>query len=101
MRSRFAAFSLGDAEYLWRTLHPDHEDRAGGQVTVVAAIKAAARSLRFMRLTILEATGDQVTFRAAVFEKGQDRSFTERSTFARDEGGWRYLSGEVLEGRRA
>jgi SEC-C motif-containing protein len=101
MRSRFAAFSLGDAEYLWRTLHPEHEDRTSDSDQVLAAIKAAARSLRFVRLTILEATGDQVTFRAAVFEKGHDRSFTERSTFARDEAGWRYLSGEVLEGRGA
>jgi SEC-C motif domain protein len=96
MRSRFAAFALADAEYLWRTLHPDHEDRADDRTTVVAALKATARSLRFMRLTILDASGDQVTFRAAVFAKGQDRSFTERSTFAREGTAWRYLSGKIV-----
>ena len=26
MRSRYAAFALGDAAYLWRTLHAEHED---------------------------------------------------------------------------
>ncbi len=97
MRSRFAAFALGDADYLWRTLHPEHEDRAQDRAAVVGAMKATARSLKFMRLTILEAKGDTVTFRAAVFEKGRDRSFVERSTFARAGGAWRYRSGEMLE----
>jgi uncharacterized protein YchJ len=37
-----------------------------------------------------------VLFRASVFEKGQDRSFTERSLFARDGAAWRYLSGVLV-----
>ena len=45
MRSRFAAFALGDAEYLWRTLHEDHEDRALSKEDVVHSLKTAARGL--------------------------------------------------------
>ena len=37
MRSRFAAFATGDAEYLWRTLHHGHEDRAHPKDQVVPA----------------------------------------------------------------
>lgn len=99
MRARFAAFAIGDAEYLWRTLHPDHEDRARPKDEVIRALRETSRALRFMRLAILEARDCRVLFRAAVFEKGKDRSFVELSTFARvdaeGESGWRYLSGEA------
>jgi SEC-C motif-containing protein len=97
MRSRFAAFALGDVEYLWRTLHPEHEERAANKTEFVRAVTATCRALKFMRLTILEARGDRVLFLAGVFEKGRDRSFVELSTFAREgEGGpWRYRSGEA------
>ena len=95
MRSRFAAFATADAEYLWRTLHPDHEDRGRPKDEVVRALKDSARGLKFMRLAILDAEGRRVLFHAAVFEKGKDRSFVELSTFARDGENWRYLSGEA------
>jgi SEC-C motif-containing protein len=94
MRSRFAAFALGDAEYLWRTLHPDHEDRALPKDDVVRALTVASRGLKYMRLTIFDAKDTRVLFLAAVFEKGMDRSFVELSSFAHDGTGWRYLAGE-------
>jgi len=95
MRSRFAAFALGDADYLWRTLHPDHEDRAHDRGVVLAALRETARTLRFMRLTVLDASGSRVLFHAAVFDKGKDRSFVELSSFARDDAGWCYVGGET------
>ena len=94
MRSRFAAYARGDAEYLWRTLHPDHEDRGRPRDEVMRELRDASRGYRYVRLAILAADGENVTFRAGVFQKGADRSFVERSRFARDGGGWRYLSGE-------
>jgi len=94
MRSRFAAFAIGDAEYLWRTLHPDHEDRALPKDEVLRTLKATSRALKYMRLTILDARDTRVLFLAAVFDKGKNRSFVELSSFARDGVGWRYLAGE-------
>jgi SEC-C motif-containing protein len=93
MRSRFAAFALGDAEYLWRTLHPRHEERASPRDEVLRALRDASRTYRYMRLTILDAKDARVLFLAAVFEKGQDRSFVELSEFEHDGTGWRYVSG--------
>ena len=98
MRSRFAAFALGDAEYLWRTLHPDHADRARPKAEMVSALKNTARARKFMRLRILDAKGSRVLFHAGVFEKGTDLSFVELSTFAHDGAGWRYLDGDLHEG---
>jgi SEC-C motif-containing protein len=95
MRSRFAAFATGDAPYLWRTLHPDHEDRAIAKDEVIQALENSSRGLKFMRLAILDTKDTRVLFHAAVFEKGRDRSFVELSSFAHDGTGWRYLSGEA------
>ena len=96
VRARYAAFATGDAEYLWRTLHPDHEDRARDRGEVQRSIEATARALRFMRLTILEARDARVLFLAGVFDRGRDRSFAELSTFGRDGAAWRYRAGEAL-----
>ena len=95
MRSRFAAFALGDAEYLWRTLHSEHEDRAFAKDHVIHTLKSTFDSLKFMRLTIIDAKDTRVLFLAAVFEKGRDRSFVELSTFAHDGTGWRYRDGNA------
>jgi SEC-C motif-containing protein len=99
MRSRFAAFATGDAEYLWRTLHPDHDDRARPRSEVLHSLKVATRKMKYMRLRILDAEDSRVLFLAEVFEKGQSRSFVELSAFAHDGTGWRYLDGENRDAR--
>lgn len=93
MRSRFAAFALRDAEYLWRTLHADHEDRARPKEDVVRDLAAAARAHRYLRLSILDNDETRVLFLAKVFAKGKDLSFVELSDFAHDGTGWRYVGG--------
>ncbi len=103
MRSRYAAFAAGEVDYLWKTLHPDHEDRAAPKATVLAALREACRVNRYTGLTIKGETPPDaegvatVTFVARVFRKGRDVSFGERSMFARTSDGWRYLAGELLD----
>jgi SEC-C motif-containing protein len=97
VRSRFSAFALGEVEYLWRTLHPDHDDRARPRDEVIAELRAASRENRYMALTILDAKDTRVLFRVKVFRKGADLSFTELSEFARDEHGWRYVAGYATD----
>jgi SEC-C motif-containing protein len=93
MRSRFAAYALGEAEYLWRTLHDDHADRRRPEEDVLRDVRESARALRYLRLTILEAKEERVLFVAKVFQNGVDRSFIELSTFAREGSSWRYREG--------
>ncbi len=101
VRSRFSAFVLGEGDYLWRTLHEAHELRAREREHVVRELSRARQRLRYRALTIHEVRVDgdeaQVTFTVRVFERGKDRSFSERSSFARTSEGWRYQSGVVLE----
>ena len=91
---------------MWRTLHPDHEDRAAPKDQVLAALREACRLNKYTGLTAIrgETAPDAegiatVTFFAKIFRKGRDVSFGERSLFARTREGWRYLAGDVLEGR--
>ncbi len=99
MRSRFSAYALGEAEYLWRTLHPEHPDRqdAGGEPAYLASVRASRRTMRFVRLRVLDHDETRVLFHAEIYEGGREKSFMERSQFKRDERGWRYLSGEPRE----
>ncbi len=102
MRSRYAAYATGDAPYLWKTVHPQHDDRARPEATVLAELREAFRRFRYMGLTVLDhAAPDaegvaRVLFLARVFERGVDRSFVEVSEFMHDGAGWRYLCGTTL-----
>jgi SEC-C motif-containing protein len=99
MRSRYSAFALGLGAYLLRTLTADHPDRADDDAE--RALAQTREGHRFLGLTILEeqAAGDQgvVVFRARIFSRGVDQSFTERSRFRREGGAWRYEGGDLVE----
>ena len=99
MRSRFAAFSLKNVDYLFRTLHRDHDDRARPQAQVLREIRDACVANRYLALRILDAREPdargvaRVLFAAKVFFRGRDLSFVECSDFVHDGAGWRYLTG--------
>lgn len=99
MRSRYAAFALKQLEYLWRTLHRDHPDRAAPKPDGIAALRQSAERFRYMGLTVLDREAPdakgvaRVLFHAKLFHKGRDVSFAECSDFAHDGDGWRYLAG--------
>ncbi|WP_344747452.1 YchJ family protein [Streptosporangium vulgare] len=88
MRSRFSAFSVGDAGYLLRTWHPS---------TRPPAVELDG-SIRWTRLEVLETTGGSafhtegtVRFRAHYVERGEPGHMEEHSRFARHAGGWVYV----------
>jgi SEC-C motif-containing protein len=108
MRSRYAAFALGDTEYLWRTLHPDHDDRTRAREGWERELRKGLKKLRYRRLRILDSAPPdedgvaRVLFHVAMSQKvggtSRDRSFAELSLFAHDGEGWRYLVGETRPG---
>ena len=102
MRSRYAAFARGEAEYLVRTLHEDNPDRATPRADLLRSLRAAKERLRYPSLTILEAPPPradgtaEVLFAAGLLEGGRDFGFVELSDFGHDGIGWRYLSGILV-----
>ena len=102
MRSRYSAFVRGDDAYLLRTMHPDNANLEEGADEFVRGLKQAFRMYRYEGLRVLDhrpPASDgiaEVLFLARVREGKRDRSFVERSYFARDDRGWRYLAGDLL-----
>lgn len=100
MRSRYAAFALGEAEYLLRTLDAAHADRALPRAELLRSLRGARERLRYPSLEILDsrqtADAGEVLFVAGVVERGKDQSFVELSDFANDGAGWRYVSGILV-----
>jgi SEC-C motif-containing protein len=103
MRSRFSAYALGLAGYIVDTtarggpMWDDDLDRWR------AAITRFSEGTRFLGLRIDDAPPpgpDEgfVTFTATLEQGGGDASFSERSRFLRQDGAWRYHSGERLAG---
>lgn len=95
MRSRFTAFALGDAAYLLRTWHPgtrpDSLELDPGLEWHLLEILGAERGGPFDR-------DGTVTFRAhhrLAANRRERESFTETSTFVRENGQWLYV--EALE----
>lgn len=91
MRSRFSAFSVGDAGYLLRTWHPSARPPR----------LDLDRATRWTRLEILESTGGTVVhtegtvrFRAHYTDHGQTGCMEEHSRFVRHEGFWTYTGAE-------
>lgn len=103
MRSRYAAYALGEVDYLLATLHPSKragQDRAG--------LVRSARETRWTGLkvlateggTFLETTG-VVEFEAAYRAGGTAGVMHERSRFVREDGAWYYVDGDVDDRERA
>ena len=92
MRSRFSAFALGSVDYLWKTLASTHPDKARPQQDVLRDLRRTCKHSDFRALEVLEATEDEVLFRAVLRERAAERSFTERSKFVRESGAWRYAA---------
>lgn len=83
MRSRYAAFALGEAGYLLRTWHPRTRPP---ELSLDAG-------LSWLSLQIVDAAGEEVEF-IARYRGPTGRGFLrERSRFARHRGRWFYLDG--------
>ncbi len=99
MRSRYAAFAMGDVAYLDGTQHPEHVDQAHPQDERRRTISAFCRSARFPGLKIIDSAADGddalVLFVARVFVGREDDTFMECSRFRRYNGAWRYLEGDL------
>lgn len=95
MRSRFSAFALGLGDYLVDTLARDHHDRQLPREALARELGRAKERQRFLDLEIWWSSPTEVLFFAKIFERGQDRSFAELSTFV-DEDGFRYQSGVLV-----
>jgi SEC-C motif domain protein len=100
MRSRYSAYALGKADYIMDTTHPEHPQYQDDRDSWKSDIERFSRETRFLFLKILEfIDGDAtayVSFTANLQQNNENATFTEKSTFAKENGKWLYKAGETL-----
>jgi SEC-C motif-containing protein len=82
MRSRFSAYALGEVDHVFRTWHPRTRPDD----------LAPDPRLTWTRLEVLDATGDEVEFRAHYEAPAGPGVLHERSVFEQRGGRWVYVS---------
>lgn len=96
MRSRYTAYVVDDMDYIMDTTHPDSTWFRADRAAWRAELARITANRRYTGLTVLAADGSTVTFHAGIIRNnGEDISFTERSQFAKHDGRWLYVDGEV------
>ncbi|OQS40778.1 YchJ family protein [Chromobacterium haemolyticum] len=91
MRSRYTAYARGDEAYLLASWHPSTRPQA-------LDLAADAGVVKWLGLEVLatEAGGEGwVEFAARYKVSGKAERMRERSRFAREDGRWFYVSGEL------
>lgn len=98
MRSRYSAYSLNNVEYILKTTHPRPQNLPLWKEEV---LKFSVNT-DFEKLEILGAKeqGDRATvvFIAHLKQGEEDVTFTERSYFAKADGAWFYVNGDLFPG---
>lgn len=99
MRSRYAAYALGNSDYIIETTDPGSPLWNDDRQLWASEISEFSRSCEFLGVDVSEETTDGdhafVTFRARLTRGKRDASFGERSQFVRRDGRWLYHDGIV------
>lgn len=102
MRSRYAAYALGLADYLIQTTHSHSPHFVANQKQWLQQIQSFSQQVSFDGLDILETQFSHpesfVTFVAHLSKNGKDLTFTERSRFLKEEQAWKYVDGRIGQG---
>ncbi len=85
MRARYAAYAVGDADFVFRTWHPRTRP----------SDVALDPSLRWTSLVVSGAGDDWVSFTASYVSPAGAGRLVERSRFSRRAGRWMYLDGDL------
>ena len=99
MRARYAAYVLGDIDFLINSLHPDSAGSVDRKST-----EAWSKSADWQGLEIVETEKGQegdsdgvVEFIARYAMRGQDMQHHERATFSKHSGRWHYVDGQEIK----
>jgi len=89
MRSRYSAFVVADADYLFETTHISKRKENSKD-----AYLKSAKNTKWLKLEIISATYDKVEFKAYYLNsKFQTEVLHEKSNFKFQEGKWYYVDG--------
>jgi len=101
MRARYAAYAVGEVDYILTTTHPDSPHFRPNTAAWRADVRHFSLRTTFQSLTVHHAQEDgdtaQVRFFATLKQGDQDASFGEESQFSRVDGRWLYVHGTAAQ----
>ncbi|GGG99627.1 preprotein translocase SecA [Pedobacter zeae] len=90
MRSRYSAFVVADADYLYETTHSSKRKNHSKK-----AYLNSAKNTKWLKLEIVFSTFDEVEFKAYYLNKKfQTEVLYEKSNFRLEDGKWYYVDGD-------
>ncbi len=90
MRSRYSAFAVGNAEYLYKTSLPIHH--APNELEM---LRMQMNSVEWLRLDVVFASEESVEFKAYYRDADGIQLLHEKSTFVHENGQWFYDEGTL------
>jgi len=98
MRSRYTAYVLGEIDYILGSLHPEHNQDVDRNATETWSKQADWKSLEIVATEAGGPSDDKgtVEFKAHFELNGVAQVHHERATFARHNGRWYYVDGDVI-----
>lgn len=103
MRSRYAAYARGLADYIIETTHLDSPHYVQNRKQWLYQIQVFSSQTSFDGLEIIETQLAEpesfVTFVAHLSKDGTDLTFTEKSRFLKQGQAWKYVDGKIGKGR--
>lgn len=89
MRSRYSAYAVHNADYLWNTTHPKERKHYSK-----AALLDWAKSNQWLKLDILYSSETIVEFKAYYLDSGlKAQVHYEKSSFLKEDNNWYYVDG--------
>jgi len=100
MRSRYCAYALDLSDYIIRTTHRDNEHYKSDHRLWSNELHQFSAASKFDGLKIIEFVDGEdsasVTFEASIHMGDTDASFSEKSTFVKEDNRWFYRAGEIF-----
>jgi len=95
MRSRYSAYAFGKIDYIIQTTHPQNPRYETNKKKWREELLRFSRGTEFVKLEIEGFGDDWVAFTAHLKQQGNPIVLREKSHFAKLNGKWLYLSGEL------
>jgi len=94
MRSRYSAYVNGAGIYLVESSVKENQFTQD-----IELIEEFSNSVEWLKLDVLNATKDQVEFKAYYREKDKIALLHEKSNFVKEDGVWKYKDGELYNSK--
>lgn len=96
MRARYAAFVTGAIEFIVATTHSSTRSEVNIPDITEWSQTSTWRGLRIIDTRVVDGDKAYVSFEAQFTQSGKEQSHREKSLFEREDGKWRFVTGEQM-----